>query len=201
MKTSFKCKTKDLATAIKLIKIKHPRAYTARTGNITLILKKDSIEISSSELTHTFKAKTKTQAILSIPRIYLESNLDACKEEEFACTVENGKFTVGGTTSLNNNIKVEPYKEDTNLNNYLNKPEENKEIMVKFNYTDRELLWITEKYKIDEILKYKLINQIGEAKKRKDENLKKVYELLKVYGVTKYDIEHLVESYIQTTEF
>ena len=203
MEAEFRCKTKDLRRVIKLIKQGQPRRRAYKKRLITIVVRKNKIEILTPGKIYPINAKCSEQAIVKLPQYYLESIIKTYKEQDFTCKVEDGKVAVGQTESYIPDIKAEVLKDDSDLNDYMNKLQKiiENEIDLTINYSDRELLWIKNKYKIEELEKNKIIDRIYDAQLRKDDNLKKTYNLLKIYGITKYDLNKLVDGYIENTEF
>ena len=132
----------------------------------------------------TLTCKTKGVAKLTIPFLYLWDIIKNHNSPDIAMIINKGEVTLGPVTFMATTCFIE---DDKIL----------RTIQLPINYTDADLLRLTKQgYTQEELDFNRMTKMINDARKRLDDRIKKAAELFKDLGVTKEEIQVIVDAKI-----
>lgn len=178
-KSKFKTALAKIAKVYKDISKKSPQAILEMTitdGLLTLVVPGIKNEVP---------CKTKNSAKISMPFFYFYDIIKTFNDLDINCVFTDNEMQLGISKFK---VQTTFFEDDRIL----------RSIKLPINYTDYHLLQLENKgFTIEELRFNNLEFEVYYAQKRLRRNINKVNDILGIYGVTKKEIEEIIEKKIK----
>lgn len=150
--------------------------------------RKVSCEITIVDAKVTFAAKgamfhldciTKGTAKVTVPLYLIYNYVELDPSEEVNFEITEGKMKIN---TLTVNVKTCFFKDDKIL----------RTIKLPMNYDEADVIRLVNDHTVEELVFNQIFGKVNYALHKLDVNMKNAFDILKIYGVTKNEIEQLV---------
>ena len=186
MEIKINCPTKELLEALQRLKVVLPKGVAGKRAYLEMEIRIDEIDLKVQGATQIVNGKTEGFGKVSVPFHYLIELVKMVKEEKFSVVITDDKMECGKiTVSVRTDFKA---------------PKATRKIDLPINFASLDALRMRKSHTEEEIRSNNMFTKILEEEKLKDQRIEKAFLLLKIYNISKTELQQLVDISIYGTD-